>query len=70
VSLSFAVSTAVLATAEASPIVGATVHQSAIVLAAGKNKPGECGAYMYWGAKEHKCLDARTKSKEGPFWPF
>ena len=61
-------SASLLATAQASPT--AANSQSATLLVAAKSKAGGCGAYMYWGAKDHKCLDARTKSKSEPFWPF
>jgi uncharacterized low-complexity protein len=29
---------------------------------AGGKSPGRCGAFMYYSAKGHKCMDARKKS--------
>lgn len=29
-----------------------------------------CGTYMYWSAKEKKCMDARVKKSTKPWSPF
>ena len=47
------------------PGPGALEHQTMIVQVQGKPKgKATCGTYMYWSAKERKCMDARLKKKK------
>lgn len=47
------------------PGLNAVAPQSMIVHVQQKPKgKATCGQYMYWSAKERKCLDARLKKKK------
>ncbi len=59
----FVLGSSLLATAQASPPGEHHVHRVATHHHAGR--PGTCGENMYWGSKEHHCVDAREKSKGG-----
>ena len=63
----FVLGSAMLGTAQASP--PGEPHHHHMHQAAMHHHPGSCGENMYWGAKEHHCMDARDKSK-GSWIPF
>jgi hypothetical protein len=63
VSIAALAATYLYAAAQASPLSPGRLTSSNVQQVAGKSAPGRCGLHMYWSAKDHKCMDARSKSK-------